>query len=218
MQHRSAREMSATPDQNDILHQFESFAPPELDAVIRLPDPLGIVGVDINRHVPERPAPIDKRRVEMRMRNGDGAKPAKPVDDGNGGVIDQRDAIPQDVAFRRTQQQCALANGEFWASCLCRSGPARTDGIRCGGKFEVVAALSMTVPQGGMNWRSSSHTGQWSGGPSLGGYWVPQVEQMKAGMFSPVGTRQNCQTTIAGNEPRKKAVLLALQRGMGLQR
>src|SRR6201747_2987686 len=41
-------------------------------------------------------------------------------------------------------------------------------------------------PSGGMCWRSSSHTGQCAGGTSLGGYCVPQVEQMNAGMISPV--------------------------------
>ena len=47
------------------------------------------------------------------MRNRDGVQSAKPVDQGDRGVIDQRDAIPQDVAFRRAQEQCALADGEL---------------------------------------------------------------------------------------------------------
>src|ERR1700704_4120072 len=41
-------------------------------------------------------------------------------------------------------------------------------------------------PSGGRYWRSSSHTGHRAGGTSLGGYCVPQVEQMNAGMISPV--------------------------------
>jgi hypothetical protein len=41
-------------------------------------------------------------------------------------------------------------------------------------------------PSGGMNWRSSSHTGHRGGGASLVGYCVPQVEQMNAGIVSPV--------------------------------
>src|SRR5262245_23508825 len=67
MQHRPTGEVSAAADQRDILRQLESLALPELDTAIRLPDPIGIVGVEINRHVPERPAPIDKRRVEVWM-------------------------------------------------------------------------------------------------------------------------------------------------------
>jgi len=53
-----------------------------------------------------------------------------------------------------------------------------------------ILSLSSVVhdwPSGGMNWRSSLHTGQWAGGASLGGYCVPQVEQMKACMVSSFG-------------------------------
>jgi len=113
MQHRSTRKMPAAADQRDALLQLESFALPELDAAIRLPHPFGVIGVEINRHVPERLTPIDKRRVEVRMRNRDGAQSAKPIDDSNGGVINQRDAIPQDVTFRRAQQQRTLADGKL---------------------------------------------------------------------------------------------------------
>ena len=41
-------------------------------------------------------------------------------------------------------------------------------------------------PSGGMYWRSSSQTGHWAGGASVGGYCVPQALQMNAGMVSPV--------------------------------
>ena len=114
MQHRSAGEVSAPVDQRDTFQQFEPLALPELDAAVWLPHPLGIAGVEMDGHIPERSAPIDQRRVEVRMRNGDGAQSAKPIDQGDRGVIDQRDAIPQDVPFRRTQEQCALPDGEFW--------------------------------------------------------------------------------------------------------
>src|SRR5258705_7580848 len=47
------------------------------------------------------------------MRNRDGVQPAKSLDQGDRGVVDQRDAIPRDVGFRRAQEQCALADGEL---------------------------------------------------------------------------------------------------------
>src|SRR6267142_4886871 len=47
------------------------------------------------------------------MRNRDGVQPAKPLDQGDRGVVDQRDAIPQDVPLRRAHEQCALADGEL---------------------------------------------------------------------------------------------------------
>src|SRR5262249_4767689 len=113
MQHRSAREVPAATDQRDPLLQLESLALPELDAAMRLPHPFAIVGVEIDRYAPKRLAPVDKRRVEVWMRNGDCAQSAKPVDQRDRGVIDQRDAIPQDISVRRTQEQCALTDGEL---------------------------------------------------------------------------------------------------------
>ena len=113
MQHRSAGEVPAAADQRDTFQQFEFLALPELDAVVRPPHPLSIVGVEIDGYAAEGPAPIDKRRVEVRMRNGDGTQSAKPVDQRHCGVVDQRDAIPEDVSFRGTQKQCALSDGKF---------------------------------------------------------------------------------------------------------
>jgi hypothetical protein len=113
MQHRSTGEMPAAADQRDTLLQLESFALPELDAAIRLPHPFGVVGVKMHRHIPERSAPINKRCVEVRMRDRDGAQSAKSVDQGDRSVVDQGDAIPEDVPFRRTQKHCALPDGEF---------------------------------------------------------------------------------------------------------
>src|ERR1700755_2511124 len=47
------------------------------------------------------------------MRNRDGVQSAKPVDQGNRGVIDQRDAIPQDIPLGCTKEQSALADREL---------------------------------------------------------------------------------------------------------
>src|SRR6266404_3928981 len=46
------------------------------------------------------------------MRNRDGMQPAKPVDQGDRGVIDQRDAIPQNIALGCAKEQSALADRE----------------------------------------------------------------------------------------------------------
>jgi hypothetical protein len=112
MQHCSTGEMSAAADQRDALLQLESFALSELDTVIGLPHPFGVVGVKMHWHIPKRSAPINKRRIEMRMRNGDGAQSAKPVNQGDRSVVDQGDAVPENVPFRRAQEQCALPDGK----------------------------------------------------------------------------------------------------------
>jgi class 3 adenylate cyclase len=46
-------------------------------------------------------------------------QPARPVDQGDRGFIDQRDAIPQDIPLRCAKEQCALADRELGL----RAGP-----------------------------------------------------------------------------------------------
>ena len=46
-------------DQRDTFEQFESLTLPKLDAVIRLPHPLGIVGMEMDGDIPKRTAPVN---------------------------------------------------------------------------------------------------------------------------------------------------------------
>src|SRR5213596_1967081 len=57
--------------------------------------------------------PFDHRRVEMGMRNRDGADAAACVYLGDCFVIQQRDAIPEQISSRRLEKQSTLANREF---------------------------------------------------------------------------------------------------------
>ena len=57
--------------------------------------------------------PFDHRRVEVRMRNRDGADPAACVYLGDCFVVQQRDAIPEQISSRRLQKQSPLANPKF---------------------------------------------------------------------------------------------------------
>ena len=58
-------------------------------------------------------SPFDHRRVEMRMRNRDGADAATRIYLGDCFVIQQRDAIPEQISSRRLQKQSALGNRDF---------------------------------------------------------------------------------------------------------
>src|SRR4030095_10137463 len=57
--------------------------------------------------------PFDHRRIEMRMRNRDGADAAACVYLGDCFVVQQRDAIPEQISSGRLQKQSALAYGKF---------------------------------------------------------------------------------------------------------
>jgi hypothetical protein len=57
--------------------------------------------------------PFDHRRVEMRMRNRDGADAAACVYLGDCLVVQQRDAIPEQISSGRLEKQSALAYRKF---------------------------------------------------------------------------------------------------------
>ncbi len=57
--------------------------------------------------------PFDHRRIKMRMRNGDRTNAAAHVDLGDGFVVQQRNAIPEQTSTGRLQKQCALSDGEL---------------------------------------------------------------------------------------------------------
>src|SRR5215470_3825901 len=65
-------------------------------------------------------------------------------------------------------------------------------------------------PSGGMNWRSSWHTGHWAGGVSLGGYCVPQLEQMNAGIVFPVWSHLDRKwTSVRVRRPGGNAIVFS---------
>src|SRR5260370_2392116 len=49
----------------------------------------------------------------MRVGDRDAGKPAEPLHDLDGGGIDERDAVPQNIALGRAQDERALADGKF---------------------------------------------------------------------------------------------------------
>jgi hypothetical protein len=57
--------------------------------------------------------PFDHRRVEMRMRNRDGADAAACVYFGDCFVVQQRNAIPEQISPGRLEKQSALADCKF---------------------------------------------------------------------------------------------------------
>src|ERR1043166_8409315 len=57
--------------------------------------------------------PFDHRRIEMRMRNRDGADTAACVYLGDCFVLQQRDAIPEQISSGRLEKQSPLAYCKF---------------------------------------------------------------------------------------------------------
>ena len=94
-------------------HDPVGVAVPEPHGVAGAHDPVAVVAVQVDGDAAERLAPVQHRRVVMRMRDGDGRKPAESADQLHRGAVDQADAVPQHVARRRRHQQGALADPEL---------------------------------------------------------------------------------------------------------
>ena len=121
----------------------------------------------------------------MRVRDGDGRDAAQRLDHLDHGLVEQREAVPQDVAFG------VRRNKARWPMAKCGSMPMP---IRPGSSNRielrlVSRSLSSVVhcwPVALTYCRSSSQMAQAAGGCSLSAYCVPQVVQMKWGIvFSP---------------------------------
>ena len=89
------------------------LALPELDRRIGAHYPFRVGGVQVDGHAAEGPAPLDHRRVVVRVRDGDRGRirrwprpPAACRRPASG------DAVPQDCCRRGTQEQRPLADGE----------------------------------------------------------------------------------------------------------
>src|SRR5258705_9676012 len=88
--------------------QRQSIALPQLDGGVGSHDPLPVGGVQMDGNAAEGAAPFHHRGVVMRVGDRDAGKPAEPLHDLDGGGIDERDAVPQNIAFGRAQDEPAL--------------------------------------------------------------------------------------------------------------
>jgi hypothetical protein len=124
----------------------------------------------------------------MWMRDGDRGQPAEPLDPPDRRLVDQADAVPQDVAVRVQDEEGALRDGES-RPYLQAEEPLRLC-VQPISWSRPSAAISVQLcPPAGTYCRSSSQMGQAAGGPALSGYCVPQVTQMKRGMVQSLNMR-----------------------------
>src|SRR3984893_3795545 len=70
--------------------------------------------MQMDRNVAKGAAPHRHRRVEVRMGDGDSLQPPERLDQGDGGSIEHRDAIPQHIAIGRRDEERALADRKLW--------------------------------------------------------------------------------------------------------
>ncbi len=104
--------MPAAADQSDTLRQFQLVAFPERDHRVQPGDKLPVHRVQVDRDAVERMAPFHNGRQKVRMGAGNPCQSAKRLHDGDRGLIQEADAVPQDVASRGAQDQRPLPDRE----------------------------------------------------------------------------------------------------------
>src|SRR2546423_14075431 len=102
------RRRSVRPSPSSRVSPFQ-----ELDPLVRAHHPLAVGRVQVDGRV-EGARPLDHRRVVVRMRDRDRADPAELLDPRAELVVEERDAVPEDVAApaRSPDEERALADRE----------------------------------------------------------------------------------------------------------
>src|SRR3981081_1621168 len=100
----------------------------------------------INRNAAECPAPVDHRRVVVRMRDRDGPEAADTPDQIDHYIADQADTVPQHVPFSARDQKRALVD----AKCRRHANPDQAGFIP-----ERRHMASLRARTGPVAWRSA---------------------------------------------------------------
>src|SRR3954468_8652680 len=103
--------MAAALDERDPRQDLARSAPRHDRRIVTL-HPLPIRERDVDRRATEGVAPLDHRPIEVRMRERDRADSALRSDRRDGRVIDVSDAVPENVAIRRSDEDGSLSDAE----------------------------------------------------------------------------------------------------------
>src|SRR3954452_22406620 len=135
--------MSATADECQTAPRqwFRSIALPERDRLVGAGHPSAVVGVEEHRHATAGTAPLCHPGEEVRVRDGDRRQTTPLLDLVDRVVVDEADAVPQDIADRGLDEVGLLTNGK--ARLRGKSGQTRCD------RFDRVAVLAAQLGEGG---------------------------------------------------------------------
>jgi hypothetical protein len=112
VQDGAAVEVSSQPNQCKARSDWLGVPVPELHRGVRTRHPLMISRVQVDRHSPERAAPLHHRGVVVRMGDRDARDAAQAFQQLDCGVIDKREAVLQHIAGPRVRKDRALPDAE----------------------------------------------------------------------------------------------------------
>lgn len=79
------------------------------------------------------------RAVKVRMRNGNSRKTAARVNEVNGLLVEQTDAVPENIPGLGLDEDCALSDGDLWG------GEYRPDAVVFVVLFELVVVCGLEL-------------------------------------------------------------------------
>src|SRR5262249_8800003 len=106
-------EVAAGADQRQAAEERLTLVLPEADARVRAHHPGALRLVEVDGRVAKGAAPLDHRGVVVRVRDRDLRDPAQLLDPRDRRLVDQPDAVPEEVAFGRLDQEGPLADAEL---------------------------------------------------------------------------------------------------------
>src|SRR5438034_1169240 len=112
MQHGASIKMSAAIDQGHAIPKRKRCSFPKLNARTFAHDPLTISSVQKYLRI-KALGPINHCRVKVWMRDCNGAEAAARVDFGSGLIVQESNAVPEQISAGRLQKQCTLPDGKF---------------------------------------------------------------------------------------------------------
>src|SRR5678815_2888660 len=112
MQYLVSVKMAGRVGQRRPTRKYFRLSQPEPDVFMRPHHPLPISLVKKDRCVVKSQAPFHHRRVIVWMRNGNRRDPTQLLDLCNRRFIKQRDTVPQNIAFGRSDKKCSLADSK----------------------------------------------------------------------------------------------------------
>ena len=105
--------MTAAADQAQPVPQLHLLAVPEANVRVGPHHIRAIPGVQVNRNAAERLAPLHHARVVVRVRDGDRSQPSGIRNRFDRFVVEQRDAVPEQIASGCPHQKRALPDREL---------------------------------------------------------------------------------------------------------
>src|SRR5690606_14051280 len=110
----AAFKMAATVNEGQPVPEWPRGSFPKDNGRVWTHHPLAISCMQVDRRAPKSLAPLHHAGIVVGVRDGNRGNAPHSLNRGDRRIIEQGNAIPEQVAARALEQQAALADGKFW--------------------------------------------------------------------------------------------------------